>query len=90
MLPKMLLKPKIGYALTRLFSPKSLILLGERGGTRTHDLLIKSQLLYRLSYALSIFIAAHDSIRNRVTMIMRQRAICAKSDADQALHKGAV
>jgi hypothetical protein len=31
---------------------KCLILLGERDGTRTHDLLIKSQLLYRLSYAL--------------------------------------
>jgi hypothetical protein len=31
---------------------KYLILLGERDGTRTHDLLIKSQLLYRLSYAL--------------------------------------
>ena len=26
--------------------------LGERAGTRTRDLLIKSQLLYRLSYAL--------------------------------------
>ena len=26
--------------------------IGERDGTRTHDLLIKSQLLYRLSYAL--------------------------------------
>ena len=26
--------------------------VGERGGTRTLDLLIKSQLLYRLSYAL--------------------------------------
>jgi hypothetical protein len=26
---------------------------GERGGTRTLDLLIKSQLLYRLSYALA-------------------------------------
>ena len=26
--------------------------LGERSGIRTHDLLIKSQLLYRLSYAL--------------------------------------
>ena len=25
---------------------------GERGGTRTHDPLIKSQMLYRLSYAL--------------------------------------
>ena len=31
---------------------KYLILLGERAGTRTQDLLIKSQLLYRLSYAL--------------------------------------
>jgi hypothetical protein len=31
---------------------KFLILLGERAGTRTRDLLIKSQLLYRLSYAL--------------------------------------
>jgi hypothetical protein len=30
----------------------SLFLLGERGGTRTHDPLIKSQMLYRLSYAL--------------------------------------
>src|SRR5919198_84499 len=28
------------------------ILFGERTGTRTQDLLIKSQLLYRLSYAL--------------------------------------
>ena len=28
------------------------LLLGERTGTRTQDLLIKSQLLYRLSYAL--------------------------------------
>jgi hypothetical protein len=26
--------------------------IGERGGTRTHDPLIKSQMLYRLSYAL--------------------------------------
>jgi hypothetical protein len=25
---------------------------GDRGGIRTHDLLIKSQLLYRLSYAI--------------------------------------
>jgi hypothetical protein len=31
---------------------KLLISLGERAGTRTQDLLIKSQLLYRLSYAL--------------------------------------
>ncbi len=27
--------------------------LGERGGARTHDPLIKSQVLYRLSYALA-------------------------------------
>ncbi len=26
--------------------------IGERDGIRTHDLLIKSQMLYRLSYAL--------------------------------------
>jgi hypothetical protein len=32
---------------------KLLILFGERDGTRTHDLLIKSQLLYHLSYALA-------------------------------------
>ena len=34
------------------FASKSLRLFGERGGTRTHDPLIKSQMLYRLSYAL--------------------------------------
>ena len=28
-------------------------MIGERGGTRTHDPLIKSQMLYRLSYALA-------------------------------------
>ena len=32
---------------------KCLILLGEPGGTRTHDHLIKSQVLYHLSYGLS-------------------------------------
>jgi hypothetical protein len=37
-----------------LFSSKALLFIGERDGTRTHDLLIKSQLLYRLSYALFI------------------------------------
>jgi hypothetical protein len=31
---------------------KSLFFLGEPGGTRTHDPLIKSQVLYRLSYGL--------------------------------------
>ena len=34
-------------------STNTLILFGERAGTRTRDLLIKSQLLYRLSYALA-------------------------------------
>jgi hypothetical protein len=58
MLPKMLHKQESGRALTGLFSAKSLILLGERAGTRTQDLLIKSQLLYRLSYALVT--DAHD------------------------------
>ncbi len=33
---------------------KLLILFGERDGARTHDLLIKSQLLYHLSYALAL------------------------------------
>ena len=33
-------------------APKSLIFPGERAGTRTQDILIKSQALYRLSYAL--------------------------------------
>jgi hypothetical protein len=35
------------------YSRNSLISLGERDGIRTHDPLIKSQMLYRLSYALS-------------------------------------
>ncbi len=52
MLPKMLPKQKNGHDQTGLFSAKWLILFGERAGTRTQDLLIKSQLLYRLSYAL--------------------------------------
>jgi hypothetical protein len=30
-----------------------LILFGERGGARTHDPVIKSHVLYRLSYALA-------------------------------------
>ena len=37
----------------RILPPKSLISLGEPGGTRTHDHLIKSQVLYHLSYRLS-------------------------------------
>ncbi len=32
--------------------PANLLKYGESDGIRTHDLLIKSQLLYRLSYAL--------------------------------------
>ncbi|CDX19779.1 hypothetical protein MPLB_180087 [Mesorhizobium sp. ORS 3324] len=39
--------PSATKALTEFFGN-----LGERDGIRTHDLLIKSQLLYRLSYAL--------------------------------------
>ena len=38
---------------------------GERGGTRTHDPLIKSQMLYRLSYALSIWAAKAYSLARR-------------------------
>jgi hypothetical protein len=32
---------------------KPLVFIGERGGNRTHDPLIKSQMLYLLSYALA-------------------------------------
>ena len=38
---------------TGVFFSKLLILLGERGGTRTLDPMIKSHVLYRLSYALT-------------------------------------
>ena len=45
-----------GEHLARMFGcqiiAKQLIRLGERAGTRTQDPLIKSQMLYRLSYAL--------------------------------------
>ena len=37
---------------TTLFSTPDLLTGGERAGTRTQDLLIKSQLLCQLSYAL--------------------------------------
>lgn len=37
----------------RIFMSNYLILLGERGGTRTLDPMIKSHVLYRLSYALT-------------------------------------
>jgi hypothetical protein len=37
----------------RRISAKLLILFGERGGTRTLDPMIKSHVLYRLSYALT-------------------------------------
>jgi hypothetical protein len=37
----------------RLLSGNLLILLGERAGARTRDHLIKSQVLYQLSYALA-------------------------------------
>src|SRR4026207_1195814 len=41
------------YFLQRKFPAKLLMLFGEPVGIRTRDLLIKSQLLYRLSYGLS-------------------------------------
>lgn len=40
--------------------PETPYLLGERGGARTHDPVIKSHVLYRLSYAL---VAAHLGYR---------------------------
>ena len=36
--------------------------IGERDGIRTHDLLIKSQMLYQLSYALPGLVAAPNRI----------------------------
>jgi hypothetical protein len=45
---------------TRENSRKIMIFLGERAGTRTQDPLIKSQMLYRLSYALPS--GSHGSI----------------------------
>ena len=44
---------------------------GERAGTRTQDLLIKSQLLYRLSYALASR-ACLKGQRRRVNRVMRR------------------
>ena len=43
--------PQVPQTRTRRFF-KALVLYGERAGTRTQDPLIKSQMLYRLSYAL--------------------------------------
>jgi hypothetical protein len=40
------------------YRPNLLILLGERAGARTQDPVIKSHVLYRLSYALSLCIWA--------------------------------
>ena len=53
LLPRTLPGPP--HALSRSFGlrHKPLILFGERGGNRTHDPLIKSQMLYLLSYALA-------------------------------------
>lgn len=45
-------KPNVSHWNFGLSSAKRRCEFGERDGTRTHDLLIKSQLLYRLSYAL--------------------------------------
>ena len=50
------LAPNVAPFSSTFYQTKSiniLILFGERAGTRTRDLLIKSQLLYRLSYALA-------------------------------------
>jgi hypothetical protein len=47
-----------------LLLSKVLVFIGERDGTRTHDLLIKSQLLYQLSYALSPW-AGHEPTAHR-------------------------
>ena len=44
---------------------------GERAGTRTQDLLIKSQLLYRLSYALASR-ACLKGQRRRVNRVLRR------------------
>ncbi len=47
----------VSRPITQTKTPRKYIiskgLFGERGGTRTHGLLIKSQMLYRLSYALA-------------------------------------
>lgn len=45
--------PTQGFLPDPLKCTKCLILLGERGGTRTLDPMIKSHVLYRLSYALT-------------------------------------
>ena len=54
MLPKLLpeltdLRPNLFESTTQVFG-----FAGERGGNRTHDPLIKSQMLYLLSYALAV------------------------------------
>jgi hypothetical protein len=46
-------RPIFAVGRLSLFRAKYLILLGERGGTRTLDPMIKSHVLYRLSYALT-------------------------------------
>ena len=51
-LPLALPRPKMPASIFERFPLNLLILLGEPGGTRTHDPLIKSQVLYRLSYGL--------------------------------------
>ena len=74
MLPKPLPKSIIGERGSLLFSPKSLNLFGERAGTRTQDLLIKSQLLYRLSYAL-VTLSSRMTLPENRSRIMRQEAV---------------
>ncbi len=45
---------------------------GERGGTRTHDPMIKSHVLYRLSYALTCAVCRCQvrvgQVRDRITL----------------------
>ena len=52
--PKRMTNDRLTADLEDIRKPaKDLILLGERGGTRTLDPMIKSHVLYRLSYALT-------------------------------------
>src|SRR5437660_3693629 len=48
-----------------------LIFVGERGGTRTHDPMIKSHVLYRLSYALTVSIEPVPSVKRRTPPVVQ-------------------
>ena len=71
--------PKIRY--------KLLILLGERGGTRTLDPMIKSHVLYRLSYALTL-LHEHDLFGEPVSTPHRVRGRLSPDHALPALCRG--